>query len=592
MSRQHFRLCCCLLGFTQRPAEVPEHVSHVFAEYSEDDIMSIENLVRFLREFQKEAYATRETAHEIISSVKRLNLIQPKGLVVEEFFHYLLSDLNTALNTEVHHDMTAPLAHYYIFTGHNSYLTGNQLSSKSSVVPIVKALQKGVRVIELDLWPNSRRDDVDVCHGGTLTSPVKLIKCLKAIKSNAFVASKYPLIITFEDHLTPDLQAKVAGMVKRTFGEMLFCPGSEMYEFPSPESLKERIMISTKPPKEYAEVHGRANERYPRPSKDEVPFSHGVFFTSLIHNQIFPSRILDHTYSLLQAQQHSQADSEEEGVDDDEDGATEISEYKSLIAIHAGKLKGSIRNLPSHDGKVTRLSMSEETLELAAKKHGKELIQFTQRNLLRVFPKGTRITSSNYNPFVGWMHGAQMVAFNMQGYAKYLWIMQGMFRANGCCGYVKKPSFLLGDGYYDEVFDPLALPIKTTLKVNIYMGEGWRQDFHFRHFDYLSPPDFYVKISIVGVASDHTKSERTQVVEDQWIPSWNGDEFEFPLRVPELALLRVEVKDYDPTGENEFGGQTCLPVSELKTGFRSVPLYDHRGDKYKSVKLLMGFEFI
>lgn len=45
--------------------------------------------------------------------------------------------------------------------------------------------------------------------------------------------------------------------------------------------------------------------------------------------------------------------------------------------------------------------------------------------------------------------------------------MQGMFRANGCCGYVKKPSYLLGDGYYDEVFDPLALPVKKTLKVHI-----------------------------------------------------------------------------------------------------------------------------
>lgn len=33
---------------------------------------------------------------------------------------------------------------------------------------------------------------------------------------------------------------------------------------------------------------------------------------------------------------------------------------------------------------------------------------------MRVYPKATRIDSSNFNPLVGWMHGAQMVAFNMQ----------------------------------------------------------------------------------------------------------------------------------------------------------------------------------
>jgi phosphatidylinositol phospholipase C delta len=62
--------------------------------------------------------------------------------------------------------MNAPLAHYFLYTGHNSYLTGNQLSSESSTAPIIKALKKGVRVIELDLWPNSREDDVEVRHGG------------------------------------------------------------------------------------------------------------------------------------------------------------------------------------------------------------------------------------------------------------------------------------------------------------------------------------------------------------------------------------------------------------------------------------------
>ena len=67
---------------------------------------------------------------------------------------------------QIHHDMTAPLAHYFIYTGHNSYLTGNQLSSDCSDVPIKEALHKGVKVIELDIWPNSAKDDVIVYHGG------------------------------------------------------------------------------------------------------------------------------------------------------------------------------------------------------------------------------------------------------------------------------------------------------------------------------------------------------------------------------------------------------------------------------------------
>jgi hypothetical protein len=46
--------------------------------------------------------------------------------------------------------------------------------------------------------------------------------------------------------------------------------------------------------------------------------------------------------------------------------------------------------------------------------------------------------------------------------------MQGMFRANGGCGYVKKPKFLLPADHPDnEVFEPPK--VKTTwLKVRCF----------------------------------------------------------------------------------------------------------------------------
>ena len=59
-----------------------------------------------------------------------------------------------------------------------------------------------------------------------------------------------------------------------------------------------------------------------------------------------------------------------------------------------------------------------------------------------------------------------------------------------------------------------------------------------------------------------------------------------------MALLRIEVHEYDMSEKDDFGGQTCLPMSELKTGIRAVALHDEKGDKYKSVKLLARFEYV
>ncbi|XP_042475245.1 phosphoinositide phospholipase C 6-like [Macadamia integrifolia] len=522
--------------------------------------------------------------------------------------------LDNHLSFQVHQDMTAPLSHYFIYTGHNSYLTGNQLSSDCSDVPIIKALKRGVRGIELDIWPNSKKDDVLVLHGRTLTTPVSLIQCLRSIKEYAFSTSPYPVIITLEDHLTPDLRAKVAEMVTQTFGEMLFYPESNvLVEFPSPEVLKHRIILSTKPPKEYLESQrdqdkGNKSRRYQhKGNKSQRYQDKGNKSQRYQEKGNNSQKIKDLSDEDLGRKEVSDPTGESESTDDKSDCDPQddeemdesycdshpvgAPEYKCLITIPAGKPKGGMKMaLKVEPDKVRRLSLSEQALENATESRGTEVVRFTQKNILRVYPKGTRVTSSNYKPLLGWMHGAQMVAFNMQGYGKSLWLMHGMFRSNGGCGFVKKPDFLMRVDPHTGVFDPnVNLPVKKTLKVRVYMGNGWRLDFSQTHFDTYSPPDFYTRVGIAGVPAD-SKMKETKTKEDEWNPVWE-EEFTFPLTVPELALLRIEVYEHD-MHDDDFGGQMCLPVSELRPGIRAVPLCNRKGEKYKSVKLLVKFEYV
>ncbi|KAF8718644.1 hypothetical protein HU200_024943 [Digitaria exilis] len=584
---------CCIF-FTRRFAigdtSTPEDVRTLFSRYSGGSpYMGADDLRRYLANW---GGAGGEVAEQIVDRVLQDRSRTPRfgrpALTVDDFMHFLFSeDLNPPLrHSKVHQDMNAPLSHYFIYTGHNSYLTGNQLSSDCSDVPIIKALQLGVRVIELDIWPNSSKDDIDVLHGRTLTAPVSLIKCLRSIKEYAFVASPYPVIITLEDHLTPDLQAKVAKMVLEVFGEMLYYPESKhLQEFPSPEALKGRVMLSTKPPKEYLEAKGgtikdrEIESQFKKGEKEEAAW--GVEVPDIQDEMQVADRNEDDILFR------------ERGPDDDNEQKAckhVAPEYKHLITIKAGKPKGALVDALKNDpDKVRRLSLSEQELAKVASSHGPDIVSFTHRNMLRIYPKGTRFNSSNYNPFLGWVHGAQMVAFNMQGHGRALWLMHGFFQANGGCGYVQKPDFLMQTCPDGKVFDPKAdLPVKATLKVKVYMGEGWHKDFKQTHFDTYSPPDFYVKVGIAGVPLD-SAMRKTKAVEDNWVPVWE-EEFAFPLTVPEIAVLRVEVHEQD-VSEDDFGGQTALPVEELRPGICAVPLFDHKGHKFNNVKLLMRFEF-
>lgn len=61
----------------------------------------------------------------------------------------------------------------------------------------------------------------------------------------------------------------------------------------------------------------------------------------------------------------------------------------------------------------------------------------------RIYPKGTRVDSSNLDPCPPWSAGNQLVALNYQTPCVQMHLNDSKFRENGNCGYVLKPSYML-----------------------------------------------------------------------------------------------------------------------------------------------------
>ena len=65
------------------------------------------------------------------------------------------------------------------------------------------------------------------------------------------------------------------------------------------------------------------------------------------------------------------------------------------------------------------------------------LIENSLLHLRRIFPKGTRINSSNFDPLTFWRNGSQVASLNWQVYDKGMQINEAMFV--GTPGWVEKP---------------------------------------------------------------------------------------------------------------------------------------------------------
>ncbi|KAM6501475.1 hypothetical protein JOM56_004489 [Amanita muscaria] len=71
-----------------------------------------------------------------------------------------------------------------------------------------------------------------------------------------------------------------------------------------------------------------------------------------------------------------------------------------------------------------------------------DLIKHCRTHLVRIYPKGLRVNSTNYEPHRYWSAGAQLVAMNWQTFDLGYMINHAMFQRNGRSGYVLKPAAL------------------------------------------------------------------------------------------------------------------------------------------------------
>ncbi|XP_039978978.1 1-phosphatidylinositol 4,5-bisphosphate phosphodiesterase delta-3-A-like isoform X2 [Xiphias gladius] len=514
----------------------------VFICYSANGcVLSTVDLRDFLKDQGEDASLIHAQSliltYELNEWAQKNQFMTPNG-----FTMYMLSKENCVFNPEharVYQEMKHPLAHYFISSSHNTYLTKDQLTGDSSTDPYIRALRHGCRCVELDCWDGDKGEPV-IYHGHTLTSKVPFVEVIETINEYAFKASPYPLILSLENHCSVEQQTVMAQHLRSILGDKLLTKpinALDCHSLPSPEDLKGKILVKGKKERVVEECSSRTSDLSSSDEEDKKP------------------------------------------------SVSKLSPELSELVVYTRSVPFKSFEQASKNPATEMSSFSESEALRHIKDSGMYFVRHNSHQLSRIYPSGQRFQSSNYNPQEMWNGGCQIVALNLQTPGEQMDLNQGRFLQNGQCGYILKPPFMC---QIDSTFNP----------ENVGRGPGHRpvlltvqvisaQQLPKPEWDKPSSiVDPQVQVEIHGVPIDNNKKKTHYVDNNGFNPRWDCT-FNFTVHVPDLALVRFMVEDHDYTSSNDFLGQYTLPFTSLRTGYRHVRLLKLDGSSLSPASLFI-----
>ncbi|XP_035982835.1 1-phosphatidylinositol 4,5-bisphosphate phosphodiesterase gamma-2 [Fundulus heteroclitus] len=215
--------------------------------------------------------------------------------------------------------------------------------------------------------------------------------------------------------------------------------------------------------------------------------------------------------------------------------------------------------------------------KIPGKSRTKAFLRYNRSALSRVYPKGQRVESSNYDPYPLWAVGCHMVALNYQTADKYTQLNSALFSLNGHTGYVLQPEMMRTDSY-----DPHQE--KKKVKYNIRIKVIAARHLPKPGRSIASP---FVEVELCGHSEEKFK---TIVYRDNGLnPVWKApaEPVEFTVYEPELTFLRFVVNEEDMFSDPNFLAQATFPVKGLRSGYRSVPLKNGYSENLELASLLV-----